>query len=282
MELELHQIRLLIDTQFPEYKNLAIRKIDNSGHDNNSYHLGDDFSLRFPSAEAYSTQVIKEHTYLKALQESIPIPITEPIALGTPSEIFPFHFSINRWIKGETLTRNNINDKKQFAIELALFLLSLQSCDTKNGIPPGSHNFYRGANFSIYQDETIQAINNCTHFNQEKCLEILNEAIQSDYVGSPVWIHGDLEVGNILVKDYHLYAVIDFGNMAIGDPACDYVIAWTYFDKESRAVFFDKLNLDKPTINRAKAWALWKALITLDDPKRQDSAKYTLNELLGA
>jgi aminoglycoside phosphotransferase (APT) family kinase protein len=282
MELQLHQIRLLIDSQFPEFKNLEICKVKNSGHDNHSYHLGDYFSLRFPSADAYSTQVIKEHRYLKALQKSIPIPITQPLFLGKPSELFPYHFSINQWIDGESVTKFNIQDKNAFALELAQFLIDLQTCDTKDGILPGTHNFYRGASLSIYHDETIQAIKECKLFNKNKCLDIWMKANESEFLGKPVWIHGDFELGNILIKNGHLSAVIDFGNMAIGDPACDYVIAWTYFDKESRKIFFDKLKVDDYTINRAKAWALWKALITLDDPKRQESASYTLNELLCA
>lgn len=282
MEIELHQIKLLIESQFPEFKNFEIHKIETSGHDNNSYHLGDDFSLRLPSAEAYSTQVIKEHRYLEILQKSISTPITHPLFLGKPSELFPYHFSINKWIDGESVTKDNIQDKNKFAIELAQFLIDLQTCYIKDGILPGTHNFYRGASLSIYHDETLLAIKECKLFNRNKCLDIWMKANETEFGGVPVWIHGDFEVGNILVKNGHLSAVIDFGNMAIGDPACDYVIAWTYFDKESRKIFFDKLSLDDNTINRAKAWALWKALITLDDPKHHESAKYTLNEILCA
>ena len=91
---------------------------------------------------------------------------------------------------------------------------------------------------------------------------------------------GDFEKVNLLIKNGKLCAVIDFGNMAVGDPACDYVIAWTYYDHLSRKIFLDDLHIDQATINRSKAWALWKALITLNNPKRRDSALYTLNEIL--
>ena len=43
----------------------------------------------------------------------------------------------------------------------------------------------------------------------------------------------------------HLHAIIDFGCMAMGDPACDLTIAWTFFKGESRRVFRDRISLDR-------------------------------------
>ena len=63
-------------------------------------------------------------------------------------------------------------------------------------------------------------------------------------------------------------AVIDFGCAAVGDPACDLVMAWTFFAGESRDVFRDGLRLDDATWARGRGWALWKALITLAQEKQ--------------
>ena len=83
----------------------------------------------------------------------------------------------------------------------------------------------------------------------------------------PVWVHGDVAPSNLLVdaNPLHagvLHAVIDFGCSAVGDPACDLVMAWTFFDDESRPVFRDALALDDDTWDRGRGWALWKAVIT--------------------
>ncbi|MER9559481.1 phosphotransferase, partial [Mesorhizobium sp. M0323] len=80
-------------------------------------------------------------------------------------------------------------------------------------------------------------------------------------LGPPVWVHGDVASGNLLVEDGKLYAVVDFGSSAIGDPACDLVIAWTEFYGESRQAFRDAIALDEHSWARARGWALWKALI---------------------
>ncbi|MER9183154.1 phosphotransferase, partial [Mesorhizobium sp. M0767] len=79
--------------------------------------------------------------------------------------------------------------------------------------------------------------------------------------GPPVWVHGDVASGNLLVEDGKLCAVVDFGSSAIGDPACDLVIAWTEFYGESRQAFRAAIALDEHSWARARGWALWKALI---------------------
>ena len=41
-----------------------------------------------------------------------------------------------------------------------------------------------------------------------------------------MWVHGDLLPGNLLVVEGRLAAVIDFGALNAGDPACDLQPAW--------------------------------------------------------
>lgn len=78
-----------------------------------------------------------------------------------------------------------------------------------------------------------------------------------------MWVHGDIAVGNLLVRDGRLSAVIDFGGCGVGDPASDLVIAWAFLDVQNRAVFRAALGLDEDTWTRARGWALWKALLLL-------------------
>ncbi len=45
--------------------------VKNSGHDNRTFHLGDDMSVRLPSAKAYVPQVEKEHSWLPKLSKKL-------------------------------------------------------------------------------------------------------------------------------------------------------------------------------------------------------------------
>src|SRR5262245_60379037 len=70
-----------------------------------------------------------------------------------------------------------------------------------------------------------------------------------------------MSAGNLLVKDGRLNAVIDFGQLGIGDPACDLMIAWTFLKGENREIFRTILKLDADTWARGRAWTLWKFMV---------------------
>jgi aminoglycoside phosphotransferase (APT) family kinase protein len=94
----------------------------------------------------------------------------------------------------------------------------------------------------------------------------------------PVWIHGDFSVGNILINNKRLSGVIDFGGTAMGDPACDLVIAWTYLYGKAREIFIREIDLDNDTWLRARSWALWKATFELCQIEDKDSPEATLQK----
>ncbi len=79
----------------------------------------------------------------------------------------------------------------------------------------------------------------------------------------PVWIHGDLQSGNLLAVEGRLSAVIDFGCLGVGDPACDLIVAWSFLSAETRDVFRAALAVDDATWARGRGWALSTALIAL-------------------
>ena len=95
----------------------------------------------------------------------------------------------------------------------------------------------------------------------DAAIEIWYAALSATWHGKPVWVHGDVSLGNLLVQESRLSAVIDFGILGVGDPACDLAIAWTLFQGDSREAFRATLKLDAKTWARGRGWTLWKALI---------------------
>lgn len=253
----------LINEQFPKWSYLAIKPVKFSGHDNRTFHLGEQMSVRLPSAASYVPQVEKEQKWLPILSKDLSLPISTPLAKGNPSEEYPWPWSINEWIEGESLTHKNIHDINQLAKDLGAFLIELQSIDASKGPIAGEHNFYRGGSLAVYDEESRDAIvRNKDVFDEHLLIEIWDLALATKWNSKAVWVHGDVSPGNLLVKDGKLCAVIDFGILGVGDPACDAAMAWTFFDENSRKTFKNALNMDKETWNRARGWALWKALIT--------------------
>lgn len=219
-------------------------------------------SVRLPSAQDYAAKVAKEQHWLPRLAPSLPLPIPTPLAMGKPAAGYPWPWSVYRWIEGDTVAVAPIKDMTEFAVALAEFLVALQRIDTTDGPVAGEHNFYRGGNLAVYDAEARLAIGKLGNLiDVDAVTTAWDAALASTWQQPPVWVHGDIAVGNLLVNNGQLSAVIDFGSLAIGDPACDLVISWTWFTAISRAAFRTELNLDDATWARARGWALWKALI---------------------
>src|SRR4029450_8455020 len=73
-----------------------------------------------------------------------------------------------------------------------------------------------------------------------------------EWTGAPVWIHGDVAAGNLILRDGRLAALIDWAGMAVGDPACDLVVAWEVLDASSRERFRAELAIDDATWERGR------------------------------
>lgn len=259
LDIDTALVQRLIASQFPQWIHLPIKPVEFGGWDNRTFHLGDHMTVRLPSDEEYAPAVEKEQCCLPKLSPLLPLPIPQPLALGKPTEEYPWHWSVYQWLDGETASKERITNLSQFAIDLAQFLNAFQKIDATNG----PHNFSRGSGLlSIYDAETRQSIALLENkIDTEAATAVWDRALASTWENTPVWFHGDIAVGNMLVQNGELSAVIDFGSIGIGDPACDLVIAWTLFKEESRKVFRAHLSLDNATWERARGWALWKALI---------------------
>lgn len=264
MEIDISLVRRLIAAQFPQWADLPIRPVAVAGWDNRTFHLGDRMSVRLPSAERYVLQVEKEQRWLPKLAPLLPLPIPVPLAMGRPADFYPWPWSVYGWIDGETAAADRIADLSEFAVTLAEFLVALQRIDARDGPPAGPHNFFRGGPVATYDGETrraLAALDGC--IDTRTAAEVWERALASTWQRSPVWVHGDIAAGNLLVKGGRLSAVIDFGSSGVGDPACDMYIAWTFLDAQSREVFRKALVVDDDTWARGRGWVLWKALITL-------------------
>ncbi len=254
--------RRLVNMQFPQWKDLPVRPVAHSGWDNRTFHLGEHKLIRIPSAACYAAQVEKEQQWLPKLAPLLPLSIPAPVAMGEPTDDCPWRWSIYRYLPGEAAASAPIANLRDVAARLAQFLSALQHIDASGGPVPGLHSFYRGGLLSTYDAETRQAMVALkSKIDIKTATEVWESALASTWQRAPVWVHGDMSAGNLLIQEGQLSAVIDFGQLAVGDPACDLAIAWTLFKEESREVFRAQLALDDDTWARGCAWVLWKSLV---------------------
>ena len=254
-------VERLVAAQFPQWAGLPVRPVEVDGWDSRTYRLGEDLTVRLPSHPAYAAAVAKEQEWLPRLAPYLPVPVPVPVGRGRPGCGYPHPWTVNRWLPGTTAVRAGLGDLDAFAADLAAFLVALRAVDAAGGPPAGDHSFHRGGDLAVYDAETRICL---TRLGDRPwatvALEVWEAALDSRWTAAPVWVHGDVATGNLLVRDGHLSAVIDFGTSAVGDPACDLVIAWTFLPDHAREAFRAGVDLDDGTWARARGWALWKAL----------------------
>ncbi|WP_372618813.1 aminoglycoside phosphotransferase family protein [Falsiroseomonas sp.] len=285
-EIDTALVARLVSDQFPQWSDLTVTPVEPGGWCNCTFRLGADMVARLPRAERYVAQVAKEQRWLPVLASALPLPIPQPLAQGHAGRGYPWSWSVYRWIEGEPAIQARIADLPAFAADVAGFLRALWQADTIGGPAPGAHNFHRGGSLAVYDAETHQALEALgNRIDRPAAAVAWDAALASRQDGRPVWVHGDLSAGNLLVREGRLAAVIDFGNMAVGDPACDLALAWTFLDRQGRRAFLDALAPDAGTLARARGWVLWKALIVLaglpgTNPAEVETARRVLAEVL--
>jgi len=254
----------LVAAQFPQWAGLPITRLEVDGNDNTTFRLGEEMSVRLPSAERYVAQVDKEQRWLPILAGHLPLPIPQPLARGAPGSGYPWPWSVYRWLGGSPASVQTIGDEVELATTLADFLAALYRIDPAGGPPAGHDNFFRGAPLATYDAEARNAIDVLgRRIDADAATDLWEASLAATWNGPAVWVHGDVSAENLLVEHGQLSAVIDFGCAAVGDPACDTTIAWTFFSGEGREAFRANLPVDEATWVRGRGWALWKALITL-------------------
>lgn len=280
-------VRLLVDAQFPQWARLPIKTVPSAGTSNALYRLGDEMVVRLPRTPSASKQVDKEQRWLPKLAPLLPLAIPYPLAAGAPAEGYPWHWSVYPWLAGKDASVTPVADEHQTAIALAEFILALHQIDPTGGPPPGKHNFFRGEPLALRDSETRAAITALqVPFDADLMVEVWNSSLEAPvWSDPPRWIHGDLIPTNLLVQNGRLSAVIDFGGLGVGDPACDLLAAWTLFSAEARGVFRSTLAVDEATWSRGRGWALSFGVIAFEyyqetNPVLAGIAKRSIEEAL--
>ena len=258
-------VRELLVSQFPEWADLSLEVFPSSGTDNVMVRLGDDKAVRLPRHERASGQVGIEHFWLPRIAPLVPLAVPEPLVLGHPDRGFPWPWSIGRWLEGSPATTDQIAEPRQAAMALGQFVAAMRQIDLPNGPPPSVGNSFRGVPLRLRDEPTRHALAQLRGIiDTDAASKAWEEALRAPAWEQPgVWLHGDLQAGNLLARGGALDVVIDFGCLCVGDPACDVMAAWTYFAGEARDWFRAELTVDDATWARARGWALSMGLIAL-------------------
>lgn len=251
-------VRRLVDAQFPQWTELPLKLLDPAGSDHVIYRLGEELSVRLPRHTGAIGQAKKEYEWLPRLAPHLPLAIPVPVGVGEPGYGYPWPWAVSRWLDGEVATVETLATSSEAAVELAEFLLALQRFAPEDISAACTREDLTGRPLADRDHATRAAIALVDGaFDTAAMTELWDAALSvPGWDRPPVWFHGDFHTGNLLTVDGRLSAVIDFGELGIGDPACDLTIAFTLMSAESRAAFRAALGVDDATWTRGRGWAL--------------------------
>ena len=265
VDIDSSLVARLLAGQFPQWADLPLSSVHSAGTDNAIYRLGEDLAVRLPRVAGATEQVDIEHHWLPRLAPHLPLAIPVPLALGRPGEGYPWSWSVCRWQIGESAQSQRPADLGRAARDLADFIAALQRLDAVNWTPPGPPDSPRGVPLITRDAPTRAAIADLSGRLDTAAVTVAWEAALKEpaWHGPPVWTHGDLLPGNLLVHEGRISAVIDFGCLGVGDPACDLIVAWALLSAQTRNMFRTALSVDDATWGRGRGWALSIWLIVL-------------------
>ncbi|MGA5816721.1 aminoglycoside phosphotransferase family protein [Kitasatospora sp. NPDC094028] len=276
-------VRRLISAQFPQWVGLPVTPVGSMDADNAMFRLGPELAVRLPRVEWAAGDVRREHQWLPRLAPHLPLPVPVPLALGRPAAGYPWEWSVLHWIDGITPAAAAPAAPEALARDLAGFVNALRAVD-----PAGAPTGQRSVPLASRDGATRAAIAQLAGaIDTAAATALWDKALRlPEHAGPPVWMHGDLTPGNLLVSSTgRLAAVLDFAQMGVGDPTADLIVAWNLLPAAARPAFRAALAADDAAWARGRAWAFSIAAVSVPyyrhtDQARTSAARRVLREVL--
>ncbi|MBD0712321.1 MULTISPECIES: aminoglycoside phosphotransferase family protein [unclassified Streptomyces] len=258
-------VRRLVSRRFPEWGGLSVRAVPSAGTDNLMFRLGDELVVRLPRVAYAAHHVEKEQRWLPRLAPHLPLDVPVPVGRAEADDDFPLPWSVYRWLDGDDAHTVPLTDLAHAAEALGRFGTALRAVDASGG-PPS----FRGGPVTDWEEghlpgavRALAAHGLADADDADLATEAWERVLRLPaWDGPPVWVHGDLLPGNLLGRAGRLTAVIDFGGLGTGDPACDLMPAWTLLTPETRPLFREASRADDASWARGRGWALAWGLVT--------------------
>lgn len=283
VDIDTDLVRRLVAAQHPRWASLEVTPVLPGGTDNALYRLGSELVVRLPRHAVSVPSLEKELAYLPRLRD-LPLAIPKVLVRGEPGEGYPFPWAVLCWVAGEMATAEHLADPDDAMRALAAFIHTLRRQETTGGPPPGGRGGPLAPRDAAMRG-AVGAMGEC--IDGRAVLALWEDALAAPvWAGPGVWIHGDLDSRNVLASGGRICGVVDWGSCAVGDPACDVMVAWKMVPRGLRDVFRQLLAVDDATWRRARGWVLSQALIALgyytheNNAVLVDEAWRWLNEVL--
>jgi aminoglycoside phosphotransferase (APT) family kinase protein len=276
----------LVAEQFPHLGGVPVTPVRSVvvGWDNALFRVGTELVARLPRRQLGADLVAKEQLWLPQLALHLPAPIPVPLHRGVPGAGYPWAWTICEWFPGEPAlaVRAEVTDWVTIARQLGAFLAALHR-PAPRGAPVNQWRSGPLSRRNTSMRERLAALDDVVDVGavQSEWDEVLR---LPEWDGEPVWVHGDLHGGNVLVEREEITAVLDWGDLSASDPAVDLIIAWAVLPAAGRAILREEAGVGVETWARGRGWALALGVVyvaySLDNPLLGQMGHRMIKEIL--
>jgi aminoglycoside phosphotransferase (APT) family kinase protein len=246
-------VRRWVAHQAPHLAHLSVARGPH-GWDNLMFRLGPLLAVRIPRRAVAVPLAAHEHRWLPTIAQRLPCPVPTPVHLGRPDEGLPWAWSIVPWLPGTPAHRHPLVPRATGTLA-AVFRALHEPAPYDAPTNP-----YRGVPLVGVVERTHDTLDSLDSEVDTRALRrVLSKGVRAHrHVGPPVWIHGDPHPANVLAgNDGQLAALIDWGDLAAGDPATDLAALWMLFDPVHHEGFWAAYGTARKALRtRSRAWAV--------------------------
>jgi aminoglycoside phosphotransferase (APT) family kinase protein len=257
--------RSLIEMQFADLAPATVEPLG-AGMDNTAFCVNGAYVFRFPRRQ-FAVQFLEAETrLLPVLAPRLPLPVPVPTCIGQSTNTYPWPFAGYRMLPGHTACVAGLDEHERANIAgpLGRFLAVLHSIptvelarlgggpDTIGRLDLGRH-LPRGRAL-LDQIGHLGLVDDIRPFTA-----VFDTAPATYGARSDIPMHGDLYARHLLVnEDRKLAGVIDWGDVHLGDPAADLMIAHSFLPPTAHAAFRQAYGpIEEETWHLARLRALW-------------------------
>jgi len=236
--------RDLIEAQFPELAPAEVEPFG-IGWDNTAYMVNDEWVFRFPRRTIAVPWIEQESRVLPRIHERLPLPIPVPAKIGVPEQRYAWPFAGYRVLPGVTACCANLTtaERVRMAAPLGGFLRALHA------IPGSEATAYGAGPDTIGRMDvphritrSIEAIGKATSQglipDPAPYLDVIERVQATRPPTARCLTHGDLYARHLVIgEDRALRGVIDWGDLHVGEPAADLMIAFSLLPPQARGTF---------------------------------------------
>jgi len=253
----------LVRRLLAEFPELALDSVEplSEGWDRSVWLVDGVWVFGFPRRAIVAPGIERELEFLPRLAPHVPLPIPEPVFVGSPSDSFPWPFFGSRFIPGCEAGDAPREVRCARALELAAFLRVLHARETFEAI--GASALPLDANGRADMAERLPRARAALDALRSEDVPAAARTILGDAASLPAprheaVVHGDLHARQVLVEGPRVTGVIDWVDLGRADPAIDLQFVWSEVDPADRAdVLAAYGSVDDEQLLRARVTALW-------------------------